>query len=198
MTKSLSRRDILKSLAVAVPAGSVLDLIPLQAAEHAHKAVRQEKAASPTGEYKPKYFTAHEYETLRSLCQMIIPADAECGGAIEAGAPEFIDLITSENDQYQARLGGGLIWLDATCQQRFGKVYLRSLPLQQKEVLDLIAHRRNEAADPTMHTAIQFFSLLRNLAADGFFTSEIGIKYLGYIGNEFLDEFPGCPPVPEV
>ena len=198
MIKSLSRRDILKSLVVAVPAGSVLELIPLQAAQHAHKAIQQEKAATPAGEYKPKYFTAHQYETLRVLCQTIIPADADCGGALEAGAPEFIDLITSENDQYQARLGGGLIWLDAACQQRFGNVYLQCSPQQQKEILDLIAFRNNEASDSTLHTGIQFFSFLRKLTADGFFTSEIGIKYLGYIGNDFLAEFPGCPPVPEV
>jgi hypothetical protein len=43
---------------------------------------------------------------------------------------------------------------------------------------------------------VEFFSLLRNLTADGFFTSKIGIKYLGYKGNTFVPEFPGCPPVP--
>ncbi len=198
MTKSLSRRDVLKSLAVAVPAGSVLGLIPLQAAQHAHKAIQQEKAKAPAGRYAPKYFTAHQYKTLESLCQSIIPADSECGGAIEAGAPEFIDLITSENEEYQARLGGGLIWLDATCQQRFSKIYLQCPLEKQKEILDLVAYRRSVKSDPTLHTGVQFFSFLRKLTADGFFTSEIGIKYLGYIGNEFLDEFPGCPPVPEV
>jgi len=196
MAKSVTRRDILKSLAVAIPAGSVLGMIPLQAAQHAHKAVKQEKTQAASGKYTPKYFNSHQYETLRSLCQSIIPADAECGGAIEAGAPEFIDLLTSENEEYQARLGGGLIWLDATCQQRFGKVYLEASPGQQTEILDLISHRRNEDADPTLRSGIQFFAFLRNLTTDGFFTSEIGIKYLGYIGNEYLDEFPGCPPVP--
>ena len=196
MNKSISRRDILKSLAVAIPAGSVLGMIPLQAAQHAHKAVKQEKAQAASGKYTPKYFNAHQHETLRALCQTIIPADAKCGGAIEAGAPEFIDLLTSENEEYQARLGGGLIWLDATCQQRFAKAYLDASPDQQTEILDLISHRRNEEAESTLRTGIQFFSFLRNLTTDGFFTSEIGIKYLGYIGNEYLDEFPGCPPVP--
>jgi hypothetical protein len=197
MNKSITRRDILKSLAVAVPAGSVLDIIPLQAAQHAHKAVKQEKAAAAAGKYTPKFFTAPQYETLRALCQAIIPADAECGGAIEAGAPEFIDLLASENRDYQARLGGGLIWLDATCQQRYGKPYLESSPDQQKEMLNRISHRASEAADPTLRTGIQFFSFLRRLTVDGFFTSDIGIKYVGYVGNEFLEEFPGCPPVPE-
>jgi gluconate 2-dehydrogenase gamma chain len=198
MTKSVTRRDVLKSLAVAVPAGSVLGLIPLQAAQHAHKAVRQEKSQAATGTYTPKFFNAHQYETLRALCQSIIPADSDCGGAIEGGAPEFIDLLTSENEGYQARLGGGLIWLDAMCHSKFGNAYLQCQPQQQKEILDLISYRSNEESDPTLHTGIEFFSFLRKLTADGFFTSEIGIKYLGYIGNEYLEEFPGCPPVPGV
>jgi gluconate 2-dehydrogenase gamma chain len=196
MAKSITRRDVLKSLAVAVPTGSVLGLIPLQAAQHAHKAVKQEKSQAATGTYTPKFFNARQYETLRALCQTVIPADSDCGGAVEAGAPEFIDLLTSENEEYQARLGGGLIWLDAMCHSKFGNVYLQCRPPQQKEILDLIAYRSNAETDPRLHTGIEFFSFLRKLTADGFFTSEIGIKYLGYIGNEYLEEFPGCPPVP--
>jgi len=197
MLKSVSRRDVLKSLAVAVPVGSALKLIPLEAAQHAHKVVQQEKAKAPAAQYTPKFFTAHQYQTLQSLCQSIIPADEQFGGALEAGAPEFIDLLTSENEKYQARLGGGLIWLDATCRQRYGKAYLECAPEEKKEILDLIAYRRNAEIDPTLRTGVQFFAFLRNLTADGFFTSEIGIEYLGYIGNDFLAEFPGCPAVPE-
>jgi len=197
MTKPITRRDILRTLAVAVPAGSVLKVIPLEAAQHAHKVVKQEKAKAASGQYTPKFFTAHRYKTLQSLCQAIIPADSEFGGAIEAGAPEFIDLLASENTKYQARLGGGLIWLDAFCNQRFGKVYLDCSPEEKKETLDLIAYRRNAETDPALATGVRFFAFLRNLVADGFFTSEIGIKYLGYVGNDFLAEFPGCPQLQE-
>lgn len=68
---------------------------------------------------------------------------------------------------------------------------------QQKENLDLIAYRKKAEEDSSLNPGVQFFEFLRNLTADGFFTSEIGIKYLGYIGNDYLAEFPGCPPVPE-
>jgi len=43
----------------------------------------------------------------------------------------------------------------------------------------------------------RIFSTLRKFTADGFVTGEIGMKYLGYIGNTYLSEFPGCPPLPE-
>src|ERR1700690_4133931 len=124
MSTKLSRRDVLKSLTIGAFAGSVLRVIPAEAAEHAHKMVEAEKAAAPSGAYPPKFFPPNQYKTLQALCQTIIPADADCGGAMEAGAPEFIDLLTSESPDYQLQLGGGLMWLDGTCSDRYGNNYL--------------------------------------------------------------------------
>ncbi len=194
---AISRRDILKSLSMTAVAGSVLRVIPLEAAEYAHHMVKAEKAAAETHAYSPKFFSAHAYKTLQSLCNTIIPPDEEAKGALEAGAPEFIDLLTSESKDYQLTLGGGLMWLDSTCIDRYGKAYLDCAPEQQKEIIDLIAYRKNFKTNPSLGQGIEFFSFLRKLTADGFFTSEIGIDYLGYMGNTYVQEFPGCPPVPE-
>jgi gluconate 2-dehydrogenase gamma chain len=203
---SVSRRDVLKSLSMGAVAASALHTVPAQAAAYAHSLIAAEKAQTQagahtgvkSGTYTPKFFPPQQYKTLQSLCESIFPADADCGGAIEAGAPEFIDLLTSENPEYQLKLGGGLMWLDSTCADRFGKAYLDCFPQQQKEILDLIAYRKNAASDPSLSQGVAFFSFLRDLTADGFFTSEIGIAYLGYIGNTFVNDFPGCPPVPGV
>jgi len=194
---SISRRDLLKSLSVTAIAGSALCIVRLEAAENAHRMVRAEKAKSSSSGYSPKYFSAHQYETLRALCNAIIPPDHESGGAIEAGAPEFIDLLTSENKDYQLQLGDGIIWLNSTCIERFSQPYLNCDPARQVEILDLIAYRKNAEKDSRLNPGIAFFSMLRKLTADGFFTSEIGINYLGYIGNTYLKEFPGCPAIPE-
>jgi gluconate 2-dehydrogenase gamma chain len=197
MSSNLSRRDVLKNLAVGAAATSVLRVIPAQAAEYAHRMIASEKAATSTHAYTPKFFNAHDYKTLQTLCQTIFPADSDSGGALEAGAPEFIDLLTSENLQYQRILSGGLLWLDAVCSDRYGKAYLDCAPDQQTEILDLIAYRGNAVANPSLNQGVEFFSFLRNMTADGFFTSEIGIKYLGYLGNTFVREWNGCPPVPQ-
>jgi len=194
----VSRRSILQSLTISATVGSVLRVIPLQAAEYAHNVIESEKSGSKTAGYTPKFFDPHQYETLQSLCDTIFPADADSGGAIEAGAPEFIDLLTSENTEYQSQLGDGLKWLDSTCTSRHGKVYLDCTPEQHKQILDLIAYRKNIAQDESLSSAVEFFSFLRNFTADGFFTSKIGVKYLGYKGNTYLTEFPGCPSVPGV
>src|SRR5580765_8469329 len=138
-TQGISRRDVLKTLAMSAAGGSVLQVIPLEAAELAHQMVKKQKAAAPAGKYSPKYFTPKQYETLISLCDTIIPKDEKSGGAVEAGAPEFIDLLTSENEEFQGRLGGGLMWLDTYCIDHYGKTYMECAPEQRKEVADLIA-----------------------------------------------------------
>src|SRR5437773_4797647 len=135
--ESISRRDILRTLAVAAAGGTVLQVIPAEAAAYVHQVVRKEKAAAPAGKYTPKYFSAPQYAALITLCDAIIPKDEKSGGAVEAGAPEFIDLLTSENEKYQLRLGGGLFWLDGFCSVRCGRVFLVCGRVPATEVLCL-------------------------------------------------------------
>jgi hypothetical protein len=194
--ESISRRDILRTLAVGAVSGSVLQIIPAEAAAYVHQMVHKEKSATPAGNYTPKYFSAPQYAALVVLCDMIIPKDEKSGGAVEAGAPEFIDLLTSENPDYQLKLGGGLFWLDGFCTDRYGKLFLDCVLEQKKEVLDLIAFRKNAEKDSSLSQGVAFFAFLRDLACDGYYTSKIGIADLGYIGNTVVSEFPGCPPIP--
>jgi len=192
----VSRRDVLRALAAGAIGGSVLRVIPVKAAEYAHQLVHKEKSAAPAGQYTPKFFNAHEYETLKSLCDTIIPKDEKSGGAVEAGAPEFIDLLTSENEKFQVELGGGLMWLESRCVDQYGKVYLDCAAEQQKEMLDLIAYRKNVKKDTSLSQGVVFFAFLRDMTCDGFYTSKIGIEDLQYIGNVTRSEWPGCPELP--
>jgi gluconate 2-dehydrogenase gamma chain len=194
-TNSVSRRDILRTLTVSVAAGSILQVIPAEAAEYVHQLVRGEKSAA--GKYAPKYFSAAQYATLTALCDAILPKDDRSAGAVEAGAPEFIDLLTSENELFQLRLGGGLMWLDGFCTDRYTNAFLACTPDQKREVLDAIAFRKNAKKDPTLSQGVAFFALLRNMTCDAYYTSKIGINDLQYIGNTSLREFSGCPPIPE-
>lgn len=88
-----------------------------------------------------------------------------------------------------------MMWLDSACTDCFGKLYVDCSAEEQTQILDLIAYRKNAVSAPSLNPGIEFFSFLRKFVADGYFTSEIGIKYLEYIGNTSLGEFPGCPEV---
>ena len=88
----VSRRAVLKSLSTGIVAGSVLRVIPLEAAEYAHHVIETEKAEDKSGAYSPKFFDAHQYKTLQALCETILPADADSGGAIEQGIGRLINM----------------------------------------------------------------------------------------------------------
>jgi len=91
---------------------------------------------------------------------------------------------------HQVPMRGGLKWLDLQCMKRFNADFASCSSAQQIEMIDEIAFP--EKAKPEMIQGVAFFNKLRDLTATGFFTSEIGIKDLGYAGNK-PNQWDGVP-----
>lgn len=127
------------------------------------------------------FFTSEEMATITILGDIIIPKDEVSGSASDAGVPAFIEYIVKEKPEHQTPLRGGLRWLDLQCLNRYGKAFKDCQHPQQMEMVDAIAFPKK--AKPEMAQGVAFFSLMRNLTATGFYTSEIGGKDLGYMGN---------------
>jgi hypothetical protein len=128
-----------------------------------------------------KFFSTHEMATITVLADIIIPKDERSGNASDAKVPNFIEFIVKDIPEHQTPMRGGLRWLDLQCLNRFQKPF-KDLPGQQQtEMLDLIAYPNK--VKPGMEQGVAFFNLMRNLTASGFFTTEIGIKDVGYVGN---------------
>ncbi|HEY2648367.1 MAG TPA: gluconate 2-dehydrogenase subunit 3 family protein [Puia sp.] len=130
---------------------------------------------------EPSFFTADEMSTITLLGDIIIPKDEISGSASDARVPSFIEFIVKDKPEYQTPLRGGLRWLDVQCLNRFGKSFKDCEHERQKEMVDDIAWPKK--AKPEMRQGVAFFNLMRNLVATGFYTSEIGVKDIGYIGN---------------
>jgi gluconate 2-dehydrogenase gamma chain len=139
-----------------------------------------------------RFFNPHQWDTIVVLCECIIPRDSLSEGAIAASVPDFIDLLTSENRKYQLRIEGGLMWLDSLCRKRYGLTFVNCSDSQRKRVLDLIAYRNNLKKNPEMSHGVEFFAFFRRFTVDGYFTSQIGINFLQYMGNSILPDFSGC------
>ena len=45
-----------------------------------------------------------------------------------------------------------------------------------------------------MRPGVTFFNTFRDLTASGFWTSEMGINDIQYMGNTFVPTWTGCPP----
>ncbi|MBN8852492.1 MAG: transcriptional initiation protein Tat [Sphingobacteriales bacterium 50-39] len=127
------------------------------------------------------YFTPDEMATITILGDIIIPKDEHSGSASDAKVPEFIEFIVKDKPEHKIPMRGGLRWLDVQCLNRYSKSFKDCSRQQQIEMVDEIAWP--EKAKPEMAQGVSFFNLMRNLVSTGFFTSQMGVKDLGYMGN---------------
>jgi hypothetical protein len=194
----MDRRKYLKTLAV----GSVGAGVLLQSCNPEPKAEVKEVLSTFTYDRTPaelereqnlareKFFDDHEMKTISILADIIIPKDETSGSATDAGVPAFIAFIVKDMPRYQTPLRGGLKWLDIQCMKRYTVDFASCTAAQQLEMVDEIAFP--EKAKPEFQQGVAFFNTLRDLTASGFFSSEIGIKDLGYVGNR-PNQWDGVP-----
>jgi gluconate 2-dehydrogenase gamma chain len=127
-----------------------------------------------------KFFTPDEMATITILGDIIIPRDDFSGSASDAKVPEFIEFIVKDDPDFKTPLRGGIRWLNLECLNAYGKAFADCSHQQQMEMVDNIAWPKRNIK-PGMGPGVAFFSLMRNLVATGFYTSEMGIKDVGYI-----------------
>ena len=127
------------------------------------------------------FFTPHEMATITILADIIIPKDEVSGSASDAKVPDFIEFIVKDMPKHKVPMRGGLRWLDMHCLTQFKNSFAECNKQQQIEMVDDIAYPKK--AKPGMKQGVAFFNLMRNLTATGFYTSEIGGKDVGYMGN---------------
>ena len=188
---TLNRRKMLKVLGAAPAMAGIAwtEAEAQQAHQHAQQARRS--AAAAKAAFKPKFFTAHEYATVTALTNLIIPKDERSGSASDAGVPEFIDFMMTDQPDRQLLMRGGIRWLDAECRKRYQQPFVKATAAQQTEMCEALAYPAK--ARPEHSHGVRFFSALRDLTATGFFTSRIGIADLEYTGNTFVPKWTGAP-----
>ncbi len=194
----LKRRDMLKAI-TAVPAAALIPLAPGLAekagavpdASSSRAAVGQAPVASAA--YQPKALNPHEWKTIQVLSNLIIPADERSGSATQAGVPEFIDdWLDFKGGALRAQIQGGLTWLDVECNRLFNHDFVDCSEAEQKQILDRIAYPKQAAPEDV--GGVAFFNHLRDLVVSGFFSSQMGVKDLPYLGNQMVTDWEGCPP----
>lgn len=188
----MDRREALKTLSLGTLAAGFV-LTGCEAPPKETKSLQDKFWKHVTEEdltmWEARFFTDHEYETVRQLANMIIPADERSGNAEDAGVPEFIDFMMLDRPDNQTPIRGGLNWLDHQCRKRFGQSFVDCSEQEKVRMLDDIAYP--ETAKPEMEAGVIFFNRFRDLVATGFWSSKMGIEDIGYIGNQ-PNDWQGC------
>jgi hypothetical protein len=180
----ITRRDAVRRLALALTAAGFVDRV---AAGEVH-AMASQAAAAAGGTYAPKTFTPAQFKALERLADIIIPVEDGKPGALAAACPAWIDMISSENDELKASYAKGFAWLDQAAKKRGAADFVSAPAADQIALVDTIAYRRN--ASPETTPGIEFFTLVRRMTVDAFYTSEIGIKDIDYRGNSPMASYP--------
>jgi hypothetical protein len=156
------------------------ELYGQSAHEHAHAAPQ-----SPG-----RFLNDADFKTVARIADLIIPP-SETAGAIQAGVPEYIDLVVSREGELQALMADGLRWLDEQAKQLNVDSFMALGEHEQLAILLPLCEAAD--AEKTQARNVQFFASVKRLTADGYYTSKAGlIDELGYQGNTVRSGYPEC------
>jgi len=203
----LTRRQWVKRLAGTAGAGLVLPSLASGEIAHKHTAegTGAATAAAETTASTPTFFDAHQSETVAALAERILP------GASRAQVAPFLDLaLAADSAENQGKFLGALAALEAEAIQRFGHPFPALSEAQQNEILtaacnagqptghkpgvrgeDWIASAA-KAAEKPRDTLRDHFNFLKRRVGEAYYSSEIGMKELGWTGEMYYESFPDC------
>lgn len=149
-------------------AAGVVTVLPVLQAQHEHPVAAKSAAA-----YKFKWLTADEQKLLAEICDMILPR-TDTPGASDAKVHEYIDFTLQPDKKRQDQMREGLKWMAAIKPDR-------RLGILQS------------ASEKPATEGGRFFTLLKDLTIDGYYTSREGLhQELGWNANTFVADFKGC------
>ena len=168
----MNRREALTLIALAPFAPAVGGVAPAAAQATPVGPTQADTGAAQA----PRFFTAAEMVTIGVLADMIIPADAR-------------------DSSLPVRIRGGIAGIDAESRRRFEHGFVDATAAEREQILDDIAWP--ERARPEMSHGVAFFNRFRDLVASGFWSSEMGVRDLQYMGNTARGRWDGFPPEAE-
>jgi gluconate 2-dehydrogenase gamma chain len=213
--QGVERREILRYIGIAAVAGSFSGF-----SQWAFACPQDHPQSTPTpsrsDSYKPLFFSPQHYRIVEHLAEMIIPED-DSPGAKRAGVAEFIDFMVANRvpvstshdlrstedaiaagNEAQNKFIAGLDWINARSHSEFGQDFMDCTAEQQNALLEELAYKSK--FKPTTESGRAFFQLMRDYTVVGYYTTEIGLKSIGYPGLRTVwPRMPGCshPDDPE-
>jgi hypothetical protein len=197
------RRAILQGLLGGVGAGLALPLGAETHPVHQHLAdaakVDRAKAQTKDAAWKPEFLDAHQFATLSALAERIVP------GSVASGSDRFIDqLLAVDSRENQGRFLIALGAFEGEARTRFGRPWKALTEAQQVEVMTAASTMAAEAPPrrgrapapkpgPGQVGLRDHFDHLKGWIVGAHYSSEAGMRELGWTGQSFFTSFPDCP-----
>ena len=151
--------------------------------------------ASKPGDYWPLTFTEFQHRQAAVLADIVVPAEGANPSATAVGVVDFLDEWVSapypDNVRDRKVVLDGMAWLDDESVRRFGKHFAEVADADRAALAEEMS--RSARAEPDPGSSQEFFRLFRDLVGTGYYTTPVGMKDLGYVGNVPLAKFDGPP-----
>jgi hypothetical protein len=186
---------MVRRLLAGVGAGAVW---PLVAESHPiyellrNDAILEEAEKLTAADWKPVFLSEQQNESLIALAESIVP------GSTKAQVNRFVDLLLSvDTEIHKKEFVAALAAFEAESQKRFGKGFPSLEGRQQNMLLT------DAAAAPAKDDAVgsagkensglhEQFENLKGWVSGAYYSSEIGMKELGWTEDRVFASFPGC------
>jgi hypothetical protein len=202
----IGRRAVLQTLlggAGAAMALPVAEAHPVHGhlRDQAVVAAAQKKArGTKPAAYKPEFLDAHQLQTLEVLAERIVPRSTE------ARVAPFIDqLLAVDSANNRRNFLSSMGAFDMLANERHGKPWKSLTAAQHDELLTEASAadrgRKSNAGweDPRRPTVLEgkmtmrdHFENLKGWISGAYYSSEIGMRELGWTGEMFFQSLPQC------
>lgn len=191
----LTRREMVARLLAGVGAGVAL---PLAAESHPihellrNDAVLDEAEKLEAADWKPTFLSPEQNESLIAIAESIVP------GSTRAQANRFIDLLLSvDASEHKKKFLDSLAMFEAESQRRFRSGFPSLEPGQKNMVLADVSKGAPKdvstgGAGKESLRLHEHFENLKGWISGAYYSSEMGMRELGWTPDRVFRSFPGC------
>src|SRR5215475_1409659 len=183
----ISRREAAWRLLAGIGAGAALpwDVTEHPIWKHLGDAALMERAEGMALEPKLHFLTADQFESLASFAEAIVP------GSSKAKVAEFIDLLLSvDREKHQKEFVSALAALEGESAKRYGKKFAGTPSAQQNELLTYVSTLQKGRQNSS--SLREAFDNVKEWVSGAYYSSEMGMRELGWTPDRVFAEFPGC------
>jgi len=185
VSRRLSRREVVEKLLNGVAAGVAWPMLasahPIY--EHLKKGATLDQAAqlSKTAEWSPLFLSIAQNAELVALAECMVP------GATKADVNRFIDLLLSlETARHQEKFRASLAAIEESSKAGFGRPFSVLNTTEQESLLGTFSVAKANR---------EHFEDLKEWISGSYYSSEIGMRELGWDGNYAFASYPECERV---
>jgi hypothetical protein len=143
-----------------------------------------DRAEAVAAEGKLHYLNAEQFALLTTLAEAIVP------GSTKSNVASFVDLLLSvDEEKHQKEFASSLSRMEKESTSQYAKTFSALTARDVNTILEAASGYPAEKSEPEFRAA---FENLKEWISGAYYSSEMGMRELGWTPDRVFAEFPGC------